>query len=173
MRSVFLKHSLLGFCLMGAAPAKAQDAEPVDTIPVQALPEPQQGKADEATLVQLDTVRVSGDRLNRRLSETTTSTAIIRGADIERGSSEKFHEVIGSLGNVMRAQSDRQIAIRGVLQNGNGGGDSETISVYLDGIPLPQRAANFGGPLNAFDIDQIEVLRGPQSTSQGRWHRYS
>jgi len=168
MRSVFLKHSLLGFCLMGAAPAKAQDAEPVDTIPVQALPDPQERQADEATLVQLDTVRVSGDRLNRRLSETTTSTAIIRGADLERGSSEKFHEVIGSLGNVMRAQSDRQIAIRGVLQNGNGGGDSETISVYLDGIPLPQRAANFGGPLNAFDIDQIEVLRGPQSTSQGR-----
>lgn len=141
-----------------------------DTIAVQPLPtETNATRAEQdASAVQLDTVRVSGDKLNRRLSETTTSTAVISGAQIERGSSEKFHEVIGGLGNVMRAQSDRQIAMRGVLQNGNGGGDSEAISVYLDGIPLPQRAANFGGPLTAFDVEQIEVLRGPQSTSQGR-----
>lgn len=143
---------------------------PVASIPVQPLPAstPESGAEQDPSPVQLEAVRVSGDKLNRRLNETTTSTAIVSGKQIERGSSEKFHEVIGSLGNVMRAQSDRQIAIRGVLQNGNGGGDSETISVYLDGIPLPQRAANFGGPLSAFDIEQIEVLRGPQSTAQGR-----
>lgn len=159
--------SLLALWLACGLNAAAQETA---TIPVQTLPagEPAPPPEQGVSPVQLEAVRVTGDKLGRRLNETTNSTAVIGGAQIERGTSEKFHEVIGGLGNVMRAQSDRQIAIRGVLQNGNGGGDSETISVYLDGIPLPQRAANFGGPLNAFDVQQIEVLRGPQSTSQGR-----
>ena len=160
---------LMGLVLVGLPPP-VWPAEEAATIPVQTLPSEAAPAAEEASSspVRLDAVKVTGDRLGRRLNETANSTAVLSGAQIERGSSEKFHEVIGGLGNVMRAQSDRQIAIRGVLQNGNGGGDSETISVYLDGIPLPQRAANFGGPLNAFDVQQIEVLRGPQSTSQGR-----
>lgn len=162
--------AMAALLLAAASQVCAQGEGETATIPVQTLPaDPAPTAAEtDATPVQLDTVKVTGDKLGRRLNESANSTAVISGAQIERGTSEKFHEVIGSLGNVMRAQSDRQIAIRGVLQNGNGGGDSETISVYLDGIPLPQRAANFGGPLNAFDVQQIEVLRGPQSTSQGR-----
>ena len=48
------------------------------------------------------------------------------------------------------------------------GGEGETISVYLDGVALPPQAARFAGPLSAWDLEQVEVLRGAQSTNQGR-----
>lgn len=150
---------------MGAA----FNAAAQETIPVQALPtaeEPAPVEKD-ATPVQLDAVVVKGEKLGRKLSETATSAAVIRTRDIEAQGDGKLQEAVAHAANVVRAQSDRQIAIRGVLQNGIAG-EGETISVIVDGVALPQRAANFGGPLGVFDVQQIEVLRGAQSTTQGR-----
>lgn len=141
----------------------SREQAPVEWVAVESLDSP-----DPHGATALESVTIRGERLGQDLTHSSTSAEVIGGAAIDRGTSQDFHELVGSLGNVTRAKNDRQIAIRGILQNGNGGGDSETISVYLDGIALPQRAANFGGPLNAFDLEQIEVLRGAQSTSQGR-----
>ena len=174
MRGIHPTHLAQAFVLASAlsSAAWAQDngnPESVDTIPVeeQAPREPAASSPPDGVL-ELDAVTVSGDRLGRAADAVKESIAVITAEDLARGTSQNFHELVGSLGNVTRAQNDRQLSIRGVLQNGNGGGDAETITVYLDGIPLPQRAANFGGPLNAFDVEQIEVLRGAQSTTQGR-----
>lgn len=169
--SPVLRGLALPCCLLVLSSAAAESVEPYDDVIVvesdddAAVPA---GAASPTDAIALEALTVRGDRLGRDLDGASASTAIVTGDDIEQGSTQDFHELLGSLGNVTQAQSNRQIAIRGVLQNGNGGGDSETISVYLDGIPLPQRAANFGGPLNGFDVEQIEVLRGAQSTSQGR-----
>ena len=153
--------------LLAATPLHAQD-EGTTSIPVQILPEQSEATAAEgvADPVQLETVVVSGEKLGRKLSETATSTAIIRPRDLAAQGDGKLQEAVAHAANVVRAQSDRQIAIRGVLQNGFAG-EGETISVVVDGVALPQRAANFGGPLGVFDVEQIEVLRGAQSTTQG------
>lgn len=169
-RDLHLKRSptvaLLAACLCAvlARPAMGQES-----IPVQTLPEAPQKPSEEkdASAVQLEAVVVTGEKLGRKLSETASSTAIVRARDIEAQGDGKVQEAVSQAANVVRAQSDRQIAIRGVLQNGIAG-DGETISVIVDGVALPQRAANFGGPLGVFDVEQIEVLRGAQSTTQGR-----
>ena len=149
------------------APQAGSEAE-LASIPVQALPDEKPFTAAEKdAAVQLDAVVVTGEKLGRKLSETSTSTAILRARDIEAQGDGKMQEAVSQAANVVRAQSDRQIAIRGVLQNGIAG-EGETISVIVDGVALPQRAANFGGPLGVFDVEQIEVLRGAQSTTQGR-----
>jgi outer membrane receptor protein involved in Fe transport len=57
--------------------------------------------------------------------------------------------------------------IRGVNNTGvSGAGSADTATVYLDGAPLPSEAL-FGGPTDMWDIAQVEILRGPQSTIQG------
>ena len=162
---------LSGLCLPLLSTAvlaqETAETQPLPVIAVQPLPEKQAQPAAEAAPVQLEAVVVTGEKLGRKLSETATSAAIIRARDIEAQGDGKLQEAVAHVANVVRAQSDRQIAIRGVLQNGIAG-EGETISVIVDGVALPQRAANFGGPLGVFDVQQIEVLRGAQSTTQGR-----
>lgn len=167
--SASLKPLAAALLLAAANLATAQAQDEVESIPVQALPATAESVAAEqnATPVQLEAVVVTGEKLGRKLSETSTSAAVIRTRDIEAQGDGKLQEAVSHSANVVRAQSDRQIAIRGVLQNGIAG-EGETISVIVDGVALPQRAANFGGPLGVFDVQQIEVLRGAQSTTQGR-----
>jgi len=116
---------------------------------------------------QLEAVTIAGDKLGREVSESATSVGVATEEDLEGAPADKMQEVVSKYGNVVRFGSDREIAIRGIPQNGIAG-EGETISVYLDGVALPQRAASFTGPLSTFDMRQVEVLRGPQSTAQGR-----
>ena len=122
---------------------------------------------ERAVPVQLDAVVITGEKLGRKLAETSTSTAVLRARDLEAQGDARVQDAVQHVANVVLQDSDREISIRGVPQNGIGG-DGETISIIVDGVALPQRAANFGGPLGVFDVDQIEVLRGAQSTAQGR-----
>src|SRR3546814_8477966 len=51
--------------------------------------------------------------------------------------------------------------------NVSGGGEGALASIYVDGAPIP-RLALASGPLDLFDVAQVEIWRGPQSTVQGR-----
>jgi outer membrane receptor protein involved in Fe transport len=59
------------------------------------------------------------------------------------------------------------LSIRGVQAYGPTGGGGKTITLVVDGVPqdgFGQDIAN----LSVWDADRVEVLRGPQSTNQGR-----
>ncbi len=141
--------------------AVAGIATGTDTLPADELSE----AAVPAT--QLETLVVTGEKLGRTLGETTTSVGLVTRDELAAGSDAAMKDIVTQFANVIAASSDREIAIRGVPQSGIGG-EGETISVYLDGVALPARAASFAGPLSAWDLEQVEVLRGAQSTNQGR-----
>ncbi len=115
----------------------------------------------------LENLVVTGEKLGRSLNETTSSVGIATREDLQAGSDAALKDVATQFANVISAAGDRELAIRGVPQGGIGG-EGDTISVYLDGVALPSRAASFAGPLSAWDLEQVEVLRGAQSTNQGR-----
>lgn len=115
----------------------------------------------------LEEVMVTGDMLARPLSETVSSVVVESGEDIAASTAASMKDVVSRYANMVSANGDREIAIRGVPQGGIGG-EGETVSVVLDGVALPARAASFAGPLAAWDLGQLEILRGAQSTSQGR-----
>lgn len=125
----------------------------------------QRRRDDDAAVIE--EIVIIGEKLGRSLAETSSSVGIATRAQIEASSDADLHDVASRFGNVVSANSDREISIRGVPQGGVGG-DGDTISVYLDGLALPSRAAAFGGPLSLWDAEQVEVLRGAQSTNQGR-----
>ncbi|MDM4771047.1 TonB-dependent receptor [Solimonas sp. SE-A11] len=146
------------------APA-AEAAVPV--IEVVRTPQATPALAETDEPVKLAPVVVTGEKLGRSLAETNSSVAIVTREDLKAGSDASMKDIVTQFANVVSADGDREIAIRGVPQGGIGG-QGDTISVYLDGVALPSRAGAFAGPLSAWDLEQVEVLRGAQSTNQGR-----
>lgn len=151
--------------LLGTVPVQAQEAAQAESLSTIAVKEVEASATTEST--ELEPVVVTADRLNRPLSESATSVGVVGRTALQAGSDARMSDVVAQFANVVSTNSDREIAIRGVPMSGIGG-EGETISVYLDGLALPARAASFGGPLSAWDLDQVEILRGSQSTQQGR-----
>ena len=140
------------------APEAYEQAVAVDAVASSAV---------DAAAPDVETIVVTGEKLGRSVQETASSVVVVTREDLEASSAASMKDVVTTFANVLSGSGDREIVIRGVPQTGIGG-EGETISVYLDGVALPPQAARFAGPLSAWDLDQVEVLRGAQSSTQGR-----
>ncbi|CAN5447415.1 N/A [soil metagenome] len=116
----------------------------------------------------VEAVIVTGEKSSRGLQETTTSVAVTTARMIEREHLQTFYDVVNRTANMSDTYGKSGFTIRGVSNtNVSGGGSSGLATIYLDGTALPDAAA-YSGPLEMWDIGQVEVFRGPQSTLQGR-----
>ncbi|PIB92279.1 TonB-dependent receptor [Caulobacter sp. FWC2] len=154
-----MRRSLLTACSLGIL-ALAHTAAAEATAP--ATPP----AADQATAVEA--VVVTGEKTSRSLQQTVTSVAVTTAARIERENLRTFYDVVARTANMSETYGKTGFTIRGVSNmNVSGGGTAGLATVYVDGAALPLEAT-FGGPLELWDVGQVEVFRGPQSTLQGR-----
>ncbi|MGJ3231069.1 MAG: TonB-dependent receptor [Oceanicaulis sp.] len=120
-----------------------------------------------------DTIVVLGEKTERSLQETTTSVDVTTAADIENLNIVTLDEALQRVGNagfVTTGGGDNvQFTLRGVQSGGvtTGGGTVSVASLYVDGALVPNQVVGTVVS-NAWDVRQIEVLRGAQSTVQGR-----
>jgi outer membrane receptor protein involved in Fe transport len=152
MKRMLLAASALG--LFAAHGAWAAETAPMATAD------------DQATAVEA--VVVTGEKSNRSLQQTVTSVAVTTAARIERENIQTFYDVVARTANMSETYGKTGFTIRGVSNmNVSGGGTGGLATIYVDGAALPMEAT-YSGPLEMWDIGQVEVLRGPQSTLQGR-----
>lgn len=110
---------------------------------------------------------VTGQKVDRSLQDTATSVAVLTEETMSNQQVENFYDIIELVPNV-HGTLGSSFSIRGIdAFNVSGGGNSYLASVYVDGAPLPYRAIQKGG-FYTWDVTQVEILRGPQSTLQGR-----
>lgn len=135
--------------LLPASFASAQDAAPDGERP------------DAATL---DTIVVTGEKTDRDLQDTTTSVAVTTDARMEQENLTSLFQVFDRTANVSKTYGDAGFTLRGI--NNNDGEGAPLSTIYLDGAAM-SHFMTATGPSTLWDLSQVEILRGPQSTIQG------
>ncbi len=122
---------------------------------------------------QIEQVIVVGEKTDRSMKETSSSVSVITEEALKNMQSKALRDALSEVPNVV-ALSGAVPDIRGVSGNGSAGGFNSItggarsrVSILVDGVAEPF-VADFTGDTGLWDIEQIEVYRGPQSTSNGR-----
>lgn len=121
----------------------------------------------------LEEITVSASKLDETLFETNSSVGKLDAERIAASQIRGMNEAYRFLGNVSAPQFvDGGFVIRGINSESPdaeniSGSQTPLSSIFVDGVALTQQGAR-RGPTGMWDIASLEVLRGPQSTLQGR-----
>ncbi|HCE40682.1 MAG: TonB-dependent receptor [Alcanivorax sp.] len=116
----------------------------------------------------LGPVKVYGAKTTTQLEDTTASVGVVTSEQIERAEIGSFRDAFRTLGNVMDGDwPDAGFVIRGINSEGLTPGGDPLASLYVDGARQTVNGARRGAR-GLWDVEQVEVYRGPQSTLTGR-----
>ncbi|MEO1202264.1 MAG: TonB-dependent receptor plug domain-containing protein, partial [Pseudomonadota bacterium] len=123
--------------------------------------------AQEADVV--DEIIVEGQKIRRSLQDTRESVAVFDQETIQAQRLFDLRDIFNQTANAIELFNGEDFGIRGVTASSasTGGGTGELASLFYDGVALTGFARRFG-PRALWDIEQVEILRGPQSTNVGR-----
>lgn len=117
------------------------------------------GESDERR--HLEEIVVTGDRLDRQLIESAASVAVYSEEDMEAQSLKDLYDLLLRVPNVTASREDK-FSLRGISNQGTTGRGRVLAHTFIDGIRQQGR-----GVVHTFDVEQIEIYRGPQSTAFG------
>jgi iron complex outermembrane recepter protein len=117
--------------------------------------------------LKLEEVLVTAQKRPERLIDVPISIVAVTAEEIEKRkvtSLDDLSLVAPGLSIKSNGSYTRSIAIRGV---NNSVGGSNLIGVYLDEMPASSVTPGFQLDLRTYDLERVEVLRGPQGTLYG------
>jgi iron complex outermembrane recepter protein len=128
---------------------------------------PQVSFAQEA----LEEIVVTAQKREESLQKVPISMTVLSGQELDQSTAEGVADVLNTVPAVSTLSSYQGggtlVTIRGVsageaLLNGSG-----TVGYYLDSVPFGLIREAIGPDEDAYDLQRIEVLRGPQGTLYG------
>ena len=157
MKSVFIRASAsvaaLAAALAVSAPALAQESAP-----------PQEASEDSGEIIVTATLR------NENLQDVPIAVTAFSGEALDKAGVRdvKNFESVAASFNTNSTQSESggtTLRVRGVGTTGNNTGLESAVGIFLDGVYLSRPGVALGDLL---DVQQVELLRGPQGTLFGR-----
>jgi outer membrane receptor protein involved in Fe transport len=119
-------------------------------------------------------IAVEGEKVVRSFQATTTSIGVVTGQQIREQQIQDLQEALNQTANVTAPEGSRGNAgftIRGLNSEGLGQNNNPSaaplISVVIDGATQNPEATRRGAR-GLWDVEQVEVLRGPQVALQAR-----
>ncbi len=126
--------------------------------------------AASAQTAALEEIVVTAERRETALQNTPLSLSALSADAMERKGVENISDValftpnLSIQGSRGGSNNSPTFAIRGI--SGGGGATSERgVALYIDDVYVPRTN---GSVFKVFDLDRVEVLRGPQGTLFGR-----
>lgn len=132
--------------------------------------------AQEAAAVQepqrIDDVIVTAQKREERLLETPQSITALGEEELSRSDATQFRDfatLVPALSFTSAGVGQTQVSLRGVTAGLDIG---PTVGIYVDEVPYGSstafsNASSLALDVGLFDIERIEVLRGPQGTLYG------
>lgn len=122
----------------------------------------------------VETIVVVGERVARRLLDAASSVTVFDTAVTEREAGRHINDMLLFAPNVLVEGISEVPTIRGIQGGGGGGiatgaaaGSLPRLTTVVDGVPQVAALPN-AAFADLYDIRQVEVARGPQTTLFGR-----
>ncbi|MBX2848869.1 MAG: TonB-dependent receptor [Acidiferrobacterales bacterium] len=123
---------------------------------------------ENSTSSSFEVIEVTAQKRAQSIQEVPISITAFSGEFLEENGVETVQDVATLTPNFYISTSSQQtnnrISIRGIASPGNNAIEP-SVGVFIDGVYYPRPGSVLG---QLFDIDQFEVLRGPQGTLFGR-----
>ncbi len=163
--------------VLGMAPAAAVVAQSVPAAPAPApAPTPAASSAATSSATtanppegagQLQELTVTATRRAELVSKVPLSVSAYSQDELDMKGAKDFTDVVRfTPGVTLDANGTNNISIRGISSSAGAG----TTGIYIDDTPIQMRALSYysnDALPEAFDLERIEVLRGPQGTLFG------
>jgi outer membrane receptor protein involved in Fe transport len=157
IRAISLPLLLLGLITLTAHPVAADQ---------QTVPQGGGGGSDQAT-GGLQEVLVTATRHEEALSRVPISVTALTQADMDMKGIKDITDIVRFTPGVsIDTAGTNSISIRGISSSAG----ADTTGIYIDDTPIQMRSVGFNPDdtlPKTFDLDRVEVLRGPQGTLFG------
>lgn len=118
-----------------------------------------------------EAIIVTATRRAQTLIEVPQSVSVIGGATLEQQQAKSFidySQLVPGLNVTQDNPGQSRLILRGI----NTGSVGSTVAVYVDDVPFGasgslSNGAILAGDFDTFDLNRVEVLRGPQGTLYG------
>jgi iron complex outermembrane receptor protein len=127
---------------------------------------------EDASESALETIIVTAEKRSEALKDVPISVTAISGSELTRTESTRFEDYIGKVPGMTLIEVSpvqNQLVLRGITMGS--ASINSSVAAYLDETPYTSEGpfANSGiSPnLDTYDLQRIEVLRGPQGTLYG------
>jgi outer membrane receptor protein involved in Fe transport len=131
-----------------------------------------QAHADSAPGVQsLEDITVTATKREEKLKDVAMGISAVSGEDLVRRNESGFVDFAAQVpGLSLQVTNPGQIRL--VLRGANVGSVGATVATVVDDVPFSMTGAQsdgayFGANVDTYDLQRIEVLRGPQGTLYG------
>jgi iron complex outermembrane recepter protein len=119
----------------------------------------------------IEEITVTAQKREERLKDVPISISVLRGDDVDKSTGQGLTDLLSrvpGISNTVNIQGGQsQLSVRGVTASAPLFSGSGPIGYYLDSVPFGLVTSSVVPDTNPYDLNRVEVLRGPQGTLYG------